>query len=165
MPTTITIESPQEFIQRHGKRVPIDGGATLLFESGAKMDSWGRNRQEPPDNLHDRLLAQRDYYRRCLKRDREEFERGKQSLAMVLAEAQKYDNLSLPDESQIEGIKAVKSKIKETEQKLHDIEVALRGTPEGIKKQAEKRRREEDAAARQAKIQRLAEKLQNISLD
>ena len=147
MPRTITIESPQEFINRNGgTSIASSSGSWLLCPNGAKLTNNGNQRHEPPEDPVKRLEAELDYLEALVKKLEQQYVQIQNNLIQqtnwyIMGAA------NMPDEGGLKALSEVKAllakKTRERDEKKLSYETARGPTRAEIQAQEQSERREE----------------------
>ena len=147
MPRTITIESPQEFINRNGgTSISSGSGNWLLCPNGAKFTPDGNQRHERPEDPVQLLLAELDYLEALVKKLEQQYVQIQNNL---IQQTQWFimNAANMPDDDGLKALSEVKAllakKTQERDEKKLQYETARGPTRAELQAQAQQLRREE----------------------
>jgi hypothetical protein len=139
----IVIETWAEFHKRHGGNC-IRVGGQFLFPDGARADSTGNLRSEPPTDPYQLLQAKRAYVEAKLSHESDEFHAFRSECQQQAAFAARYgsNNVPGPPENAVEQLERGRERIVKLHDELVELDRQIADTPQGRSRQ-ERRDHEE----------------------
>jgi len=147
MPTTIIVESYEEFVARHGSN-PVSLGSELLFPDGAAVSIENADiRQEPPTDPQRLLTAKRMYHVQALRNAELHFHEAREQFSQQAQWAARYANLPGPPTNAPQILQQLKAAVEKQREALAAIDEQLSNTPQAIHRREMEAIRERQQAA------------------
>ncbi len=157
----ITIETFQEFCQRHGgEESLVRVGDSYVFPDGAQTNEASA-RSEPPENAYHRLCLLRDRAKKLLKVAEGAFANTQSRLTEMCSHAQAYSNpLPIPGDGDVKRLEHLAAHVTKRRAELANLERQIADTPEG----RARRQRHENELKRKTDIHSIYQRIVSITV-
>ena len=157
----ITIETFEEFCQRHGGSDSlVRVGSVYVFPDGAQTNESSA-RMEPSENAYHRLCLLRDRAKKLLKDAEGAFANTQSYLTEMCSHAQAYSNpMPIPGDGDVKRLRYLAANVAKRRAELADLDRQIAETPEG----KARRQRRENELKHKADIRSIYQRIVSVTV-